>query len=1051
MKLSPTRWTWTFLGSAALLSLISCGGGGGNNTPPPPPPPPNVTVTLTPFQTRLLPKGQQPFTATVEGSTNTAVTWSLQESTTAGSISTTGDYQAPDALGTFHVVATSVANTACHGSALVQVSRFSEELGPLSDHGNGAAVRLLDGRILLVGGSGSAKGEFFDPGIQTFTPVGDMSVVRVGHTATLLPNGKVLVTGGLGLKSAELFDPNSGTFAKLPDMAVERYKHAAILLRTGKVLLVGSTQSQGDLVTELFDPETNHFTRTGDLTNSRSQPTATLLADGHVLLSGGFQDARPSSPLATAELYDPATGHWTPTGSMQGPRGNHSSTLLPNGKVLIAGGVDDTFNSVATAECFDPTHGVFAAIASMPSKRDSHAVTLLPDGTLMLIGGWNTTTTSNGSSSSSTSNGLLTFCHFNPAMETFSAGDEKIPEVLQGSASLYVDSPDSLPWAFGGTTQIVYHFPASSTGIQVLLPFQSVSMPPSGCLLASAVVTGATDTRVTWTLQEGSSGGTVSAKGLYTAPATAGTYHLVATSLQDPTKKGTLAIQVVPTGVTVDITPVNAYLLTQREITLTAKVNGVPSPEVEWKVKEGDSGGTIDGTGKYTAPATAGTYHIVATSLWDPSVQSIATIEVAASSGYASITMPKPLHSLSAVPLLDDNVLLTGGGSAPDTFGTDQVSNQAFLFQPSTGTFSSAGTLNTPRYNHTGILLPTGQVYLSGGQATGGYYAPSLNTCETYTLGSGFTSAPPLSDAWTNHMTLPLPDGRFFLWGRGVYMWGAPQHLDPTTGALLAITGDTNVSVKASGTLLQDGRVLLAGEGPGAFLFDPDTGSMKNIAPDSNWSDTTGVCLSDGRVLLLQPTRADLFDPGTKTFTQTGSPLTTRVRCRATLLPNGKVLITGGYNPATYKGIALTELYDPDAGLFSSAGELPTGRYMHTPVLLSNGKVAIFGGTQAYGTDYGSVGLVDVCIFDTPTPATPQVTVLPQAIRVNPSKSAILRGIVMGTPNLALSWTIQEGSIGGSITSQGIYTAPANPGIYHVVATCQADGTHSSSATILVQ
>ena len=156
--------------------------------------------------------------------------------------------------------------------------------------------------------------------------------------------------------------------------------------------------------------------------------------------------------------------------------------------------------------------------------------------------------------------------------------------------------------------------------------------PVTAALLAgaqqqfAAAVTGTSNTAVIWSVQE-SGGGSVSTTGLYTAPATAGTFHVRATSVADPTKSASATVTV--TAVSVAISPTSASLSTGATRQFTATVSGTSNTAVTWSVLEG-GGGTVSATGLYTAPATAGTYRVRATSVADPTKSASATVTVTA-------------------------------------------------------------------------------------------------------------------------------------------------------------------------------------------------------------------------------------------------------------------------------------------------------------------------------------------------------------------------------------------------------------------------------------
>jgi hypothetical protein len=191
-----------------------------------------------------------------------------------------------------------------------------------------------------------------------------MTTARCAHTATLLSSGNVLIAGGYGsdpggydtLDTAELYDPASGTFGAIGSMTMARGQHTATLLSSGKVLIAGgidfSTSNWWVSGAELYDPATGTFSATGSMTVPRGGHTATLLSGGKVLIAGGIDADTLTSTHASAELYDPATGTFSATGSMATARVGHIATLLSSGKVLIAGGRNADTSALTSAELY---------------------------------------------------------------------------------------------------------------------------------------------------------------------------------------------------------------------------------------------------------------------------------------------------------------------------------------------------------------------------------------------------------------------------------------------------------------------------------------------------------------------------------------------------------------------------------------------------------------------------------------------------------------------------------------------------------------------------
>jgi len=225
------------------------------------------------------------------------------------------------------------------------------------------ATLLNSGQVLVVGGRKGAKPlrtcELYDPTLGSFTSTGPLNTQRKRHRATIFNNGQVLVEGGAsnsnghtvdtGTPTAETYDAVSGMWTYTAPMHIGRTEHDATLLLDGTVLITGGLSNADS--SDLYHPDTRNFTQPAGVLQPRQRHVAILLPPswgslgGQVLIIGGASTGNSvygglQRALDSVEIYDPVADQMTYFGTMTSARQNHTATLLPDGRILIAGGVD---------------------------------------------------------------------------------------------------------------------------------------------------------------------------------------------------------------------------------------------------------------------------------------------------------------------------------------------------------------------------------------------------------------------------------------------------------------------------------------------------------------------------------------------------------------------------------------------------------------------------------------------------------------------------------------------------------------------------------------
>ena len=604
----------------------------------------------------------------------------------------------------------------------------------------GHTVTLLpNGKLLAAGGYSTniiaslnylAMAELYDPASGTWTLTGAQVAPRAFHTASLLPNGKVLIVGGYGssgglLSSAELYDPASGTWATTGALAAAREYHTATLLPIGMVLVVGGETNNQIILgnnslasAELYNPATGHWTATGPLKYGRYQHTATLLQNGKVLVAGGTG----YSPTTTVELYDPASGTWTTTGAMSTARAQHTATLLPDGRVLTAGG-GSTFGLPPpgpSAELYDPVTGTWAGTGGLGTNRFAHTATLLPNGKVLAIGGYNSgaltsTELFDPSTGTWTTSGTLAKAR---QLHTATVLPNGKVVVAGGQGSLVfsdavskVELYDSANGAWTATGAMTI---ARENSQAVLLPNRKVLVAGSGFVIADLYDP---------------------ATGIWTAtgPLTTARYDATATLL--PSGKVLVAGGQATNG---------TYLSSAElhdPISGTWMATGALTT-----AREGHTAALLPNGKVLVAGGRGGSGYPSSTELYDPATAAWTT------SG--ALTSARYLHTATVLP--NGKVLIAGG------YGNGGYLSSTELYNPATGIWSASGTLATARIFHTATLLPSGKVLVAGGYTTGS----SFSSAELYDPGTGmWTVTGALAIARREHTATVLPSGKVLVAG----------------------------------------------------------------------------------------------------------------------------------------------------------------------------------------------------------------------------------------------------------------------------------------------
>jgi N-acetylneuraminic acid mutarotase len=653
-----------------------------------------------------------------------------------------------------------------------------------------------------------------------------------------------------GLEYPLVVDPSWITTGSL---GVARADGVGILLQDATVLVMGR-----DPQAELYDIASGTWSPTGPGWPGRASYAAVLLRDGRVLATGGY-DASGSTTFADCHLYDPVAGAWSPAASMSTPRRNHTATLLGDGRVLVVGGEDAATH--ASAEIYDPATNTWSPTSSLSAGKARHSATLLRDGRVMVTGG----ATGGG--------GILTGVTeiYDPAGPSWTVVPPLAPARAQHTATLLPD----------GTVLVV-----GGLGAGALASVEIFD--PSG---------------PTW----------VSGPGLSSAR-----YDHSATLLP----RG----HVLVTGGTTPFPLATAEIYDPTGPSWTAAPNMSTARFRHSATMLPDGRVLVAGGFEAVALATC--------ELYDNDVPAWTAVP----------NMNVARNESTATLLRDGRVLVAGGEflSSAEVFDPKAVPLPTWT--------PTANTMGTTRWRHSATLLLDGRVLVAGSRASTGasrtadVYDPALDT---------WSATSNLVVGRSSHIAALLPDGEVLIAGgqeNNGNILASAERFDPATDTWRSTTSMGTVRWRPAATLLRDGRVLVTG---GFELAALDTAEI--YAPSGEtWTPVpatmtvpryyhTSTLLPSGRVLLVgggtSPASAELFDPTSGTFTATGNPVLAHdTDFTATLLANGRVLVVGGIaNPQA------AEVYDPVTGTWAAVPSTIGQRATHAAALLPDGRVLAAG------------------------------------------------------------------------------------------------------------
>ncbi len=277
-----------------------------------------------------------------------------------------------------------------------------------TNRSNFKSVRLLDGRVFIVGGRITAVNvgenstvtdftEIYDPKTNSVIEGPKLNQGRSDFTMDILDDGRVIIAGGKAetvLKSVEIFDSNTMTINLLGNMNFNRYLHTSTKLNNGKILFIGGLDNLQLTIgsTEIFDPNTMSFTQSGNLSVPRVLHTSNLLSNNKIIVTGGYKVNNPPyvSNTKVIEIFDPVTNTFTSVGNITEFRSGHSSNIISSNEMLLCGGeqIVSGIPILSSCEIYNLVSYSVIRSSEMLSKRSFHTTHIISNSKVFIASGY---------------------------------------------------------------------------------------------------------------------------------------------------------------------------------------------------------------------------------------------------------------------------------------------------------------------------------------------------------------------------------------------------------------------------------------------------------------------------------------------------------------------------------------------------------------------------------------------------------------------------------------------------------------------------------------